>query len=307
MSTAWHYATIAFQPYPDVGEFANVGVLAVAAPARVLAYRLLPARMVGRIQGFFPELDITIYREGRKRLEAELERLEAAVNNHSTGQGQPPVALTEGQPPLAIHAQDAGTLFKALTAPRDGLFRFHPKGVRLGSDPTALLDALFERHVNRSTAEVEDPEEMRLVHQVGHLLEEWRLRRLYRRNVHVGGEAFTVRFPFGYQPDETKEPQRVIKPLNLDHPSSTHIYHHGDQWVANLKRLRQHHHLPAHVLLPVRMPLIMRGASRTTVAAAEEIHGQLQQTGVTLAPADDLKALRAFAEVETQGTLVLEG
>lgn len=112
MNTAWNYATLAFQPYPDVGEFVNVGVLALAVPARVLAYRLLPAQATARIHGFFPELDITIYKEGRRRIEIELQRLEATINSvHGVG------VHAADQPPLPGAEVQADTLFKALTAP----------------------------------------------------------------------------------------------------------------------------------------------------------------------------------------------
>lgn len=304
--TAWHYATIAFQPYPDVGEFVNIGALALAVPARVLAYRLLPAQTTGRIHGFFPELDLAIYKEGRKRLEGELQRLEMAVNS-AKGDDK---LITPGhaQSALALDSGDASTLFKALTAPRDGLFRFHDKGTRLAEDASSLLDSLFDRYVARLTAETEDPEEQRLVHEMDVLLREWKVRGYYRRDVRVGPESFLVKFPFGYQPDESVAPQRVIKPLNLAQPTSTQVYHHGDMWVANFKRLTRLNALPPHVLLPVKMPLATRGASRNVITAAEEIAGQLREFHITLKGTEDRQALRAFAEVtaDHQESLVLK-
>ena len=303
MNTAWNFATIAFQPYPDVGEFVNVGVLAVAMPDRLLAYRLLPAQATARIHGFFPELDLATYKEGRRRIEAEMQRLESAINS-AQGDGQN-LRVLPGQSPLPGTELHADALFKALTAPRDGLFRFHAKGTRLASSGESLLDALFDRYVSRNTAESEDPEETRLVHEVGNLLEEWKLRRLYRKDVRVGTDAFHVRFPFGHQPDEAAAPDRVIKPLNLAQANSTQIYHHGDMWVANLNRLTNLHTLPDRVLLPVKMPLTTRGASREAVTAAEEIREQLRKTKVILAEAGDRKALREFAEIAQETSLVL--
>ena len=304
MNTAWHYATLAFQPYPDVGEFVNVGVLALAAPARVLAYRLLPAQTTARIRGFFPELDIAVYKEGRRRLEAELQRLEATINSQQ-GEGGSQIRLAPGQLPLPGAEVHAETLFKALTAPRDGLFRFHAKGIRLAEDPEALLDALFDRYISRQTAENDDPEEIRLVRQVGDWLEQWKLRRFYRKDVRVGPDEFHIRFPFAYQPEEQTLPQRVIKPLNLAQANSTQIYHHGDLWIANVDRLERLDALPPRVLLPVKMPLATRGATRTVILAAEEIFAQLAKRKVTLAQADDTKTLREFAEIPQETDLTL--
>lgn len=148
MPTAWLFATIAFQPYPDVGEFVNVGALAVAVPDRLLAFRLLPAQTTGRIHAFFPELDPDIYKEGRRRLNTEIERLELAVN-HTLGESPAQRRVSPGQPPLPGTDGTADTLFKSLTAPRDGLFRFHPKGTRLAHGAEDLLDAVFDRYVSR--------------------------------------------------------------------------------------------------------------------------------------------------------------
>ncbi len=296
MNTAWNFATIAFQPYPDVGEFVNVGVLALAVPARVLAYRLLPAQATARIHGFFPELDTAIYKEGRHRVETELQRLEATINSAQAVADQPPL------PGAEMHAD---TLFKALTAPRDGLFRFHAKGTRLAADPATLLDALFDRYISRNTAEAEDPEEIRLVRQVGDWLEQWKLRRFYRKDVRVGPDEFPIRFPFGYQPAPEAAPQRVIKPLNLAQANPLQVFHHGDVWVANVNRLHRMGALPPHVLLSVKMPLATRGAARAIVQAAEEIRGQLARTPILIAEADDTKTLREFAEIAQETTLTL--
>ncbi len=304
MTTAWNIATIAFQPYPDVGEFVNVGALAVAMPDRLLAFRLLPAQTTSRIHAFFPELDLAIYKEGRRRLDVELERLEMAVN-HTQGEHLAQRRVPPGQPPLPGTEGTADTLFKSLTAPRDGLFRFHAKGTRLADSAEDLLDGVFERYIIRITAASDDPEEMRLVHEVSHLLDEWKVRRHYRRDVRVGTDAFHVRFPFGYQPDESAAPQRVIKPLNLAQANSTQIYHHGDMWIANLKRLRNLKAMPARVMLPVKMPLATRGASRECIAAAEEMVDQLRQTKITIAPSDDHRALREFAEIVQDTDLTL--
>lgn len=152
MNTAWHFATIAFQPYPDVGEFVNVGALAVAVPDRLLAYRLLTANATTRIQAFFPELDLTVYREGRQRLEAELKRLENAVN-HTLDGDLNQHRVPAGQQLLPGFGGQADLLFKSLTAPRDGLFRFHAKGVRMAMSKENLLDSIFARYVIRVTAD----------------------------------------------------------------------------------------------------------------------------------------------------------
>lgn len=304
MNTAWNYATIAFQPYPDVGEFVNVGILALAMPARVLACRLLPAQATTRIHGFFPELDLNIYKEGRKRLKLELDRLEQSVNQVKGGAGGQH-SFDPSQPLLPGAGVQGDPLFKMLTAPRDGLFRFHAKGTRLAIDAASLLDDLFARYITRNTAETSDPEEMRLVREVGTLLEQWKLRQFYRKDVLVGPNEFPIRFPFGYQPDPEAAPQRVIKPLNLAQANPLQVFHHGDVWVANVNRLHRMEALPPHVLLSVKMPLATRGAASAVIRAAEEIRSNLANIPIQVVEANDTQALREFAEIPQSTTLSL--
>jgi hypothetical protein len=297
MTPVWQHATIIFQPYPDVGEFVNVGVLALAAPGRTFAFRLLPASMTARIRGFFPELDPDIYKEGRARLAGELNRIESAVNalplNAPDGT-QPPDAR---QDLLEFEDGSHESLFRALTAPRDGLFRFHPKGAILAQDAESALHRLFERYVIRVNPDHVDAEEIRLTQEVESWLSEWRLRRHYKKDVRVGTDAFRVKFPFAYQPEESEPPQRAIKPLNLSKSNSTEIYHHGDLWVSSLNRLKKFGQLPSGVLLPVKMPLATRGATRENITAAEDIFSQLETLKVTVANSEDRAKIREFAEI----------
>ena len=304
MNTAWNYATIAFQPYPDVGEFVNIGVLALAMPARVLAYRLIPAQATARIHGFFPELDLHIYKEGRQRLKLELDRLENSVN-HARADAIGQHCFDPSQPLLPGAGVEGDPLFKTLTAPRDGMFRFHAKGTRLAPDASSLLDDLFDRYITRNTAETSDPEEMRLVREVGTLLEQWKLRQFYRKDVRVGPEEFPIRFPFGYQPDPEAAPERVIKPLNLAQTNPLQVFHHGDVWVANINRLHRMQALPPHVLLSIKMPLATRGATGAVIRAAEEIRSNLSHIPIQVAEANDTRALREFAEIPRETTLSL--
>jgi hypothetical protein len=302
MIPAWQHATIAFQPYPDVGEFVNVGVLALAVPGRVLAYRLLPARATARIQGFFPELNPAIYREGRASLQAELERIENAVNAPPVpaGPGPSPSSSDARQGVFDLEEGNAETLFRALTAPRDGLFRFHPRGAILSTDAVSALDTLFERYVTRTKPDAHVPGQAQLTREVEKWLGEWQLRHLYRKDVRVGTEAFHVKFPFGYQPQEEEAPRRVIKPLNLSGFNSTEIYHYGDGWVASFNRLYRMEKLPAGVLLPVKMPLANRGAAHTSIKAAEEIVRQLEELNVTVTDAEDRSRIREFAQIQAE-------
>ncbi|MFP3758365.1 DUF3037 domain-containing protein, partial [Cupriavidus sp. SIMBA_020] len=63
MKHACRYALVRFMPYPETGEFANVGVVVMSPTARFFGYKLLDR--VGRITAFFDELDVTVYKRAR--------------------------------------------------------------------------------------------------------------------------------------------------------------------------------------------------------------------------------------------------
>src|SRR5437016_3605991 len=69
-----NYATVRFLPYPEAGEFVNIGVV-VHSPIEGFFDYLLETKRTRRVGGFFPELEIGNYRDAVKNCEDELKRM----------------------------------------------------------------------------------------------------------------------------------------------------------------------------------------------------------------------------------------
>ena len=76
---ACNYAVVRFLPYPEAGEFVNVGVVAHSPTTGFFDYRLLPANRISRVHGFFPELNVEHYKDALKNCGQELERMSGEI------------------------------------------------------------------------------------------------------------------------------------------------------------------------------------------------------------------------------------
>jgi Protein of unknown function (DUF3037) len=289
MSLVVNYATISFRPHWELGEFVNVGILAIEAQSRYLSYKLLPAQRTKRISACFPELDLAIYRAGLKRFESELAALAIETNlwtddTRQVGRSHP------AQGDLFVPPGDT-TLFRELTAPTISPFFYGVRGTRLTNDLDSCLEALFHRFVERHDLTTADFEEKKLVREIRRLLHSQRLDRLYREAPWVGTDAYHVGIPLAFQPEGEPVPLRAIKPLNLDQATPTRIYTHGDEWISKLRRLDSVGHRPPNFLFVVRKP----ADEGEELAAAEEICESLRQLGAAVAGITDRDAILAFA------------
>ena len=69
MSTICNYAVLRFQPYPETGEFANLGVVMLCSDGTFL-YRL-ETRHYKRITQFFSKLDKKVLLDARRSMADE--------------------------------------------------------------------------------------------------------------------------------------------------------------------------------------------------------------------------------------------
>ncbi|MDF1813586.1 MAG: DUF3037 domain-containing protein [Verrucomicrobiales bacterium] len=299
MELVLHYAAIGFRPFEEIGEFVNVGVLAVETHSRYLGYRLLPSQRTRRIRACFPEVDISIYRTGLRRLENELSALAIETNlwedEHSSGSSHPAqrdLFLQEGNVELFHH----------LTRPRTSPF-FHPvKGTRLASDMDVAVDELFARYVEHQNLTPIEYEEKKLVRELKQILRRAKLDRFYRECPRVGSETYHVGIPLAYLPGGDERPFKAIKPLNLTQCSPTRIYTHGDEWISKVNRLRSLGMLPESFLFAVSM-----AESGPERQAAEDICDGLAKAGVQVASIKDVDKILSFAKIEEPEYLELVG
>ncbi|MEO6787822.1 MAG: DUF3037 domain-containing protein, partial [Chthoniobacteraceae bacterium] len=138
---ACNYAVVRFLPYPEAGEFVNVGVVVHCPVSGFFDYRLLDAKRTSRVNGFFPELQIEHYRDSLKHCDEELERMRGEV-----GIAGGTARQTTLNPTVGV------ALFRELIRPRETVIRFSNAGTALAADPEALIQELFDRYVLRMFA-----------------------------------------------------------------------------------------------------------------------------------------------------------
>lgn len=267
MRVPCQYAIIQFMPYPETGEFANVGVVLACPQFRYLSARLAPVKRTKRVTDFFEALDAKVYRDALKYIEGDLHRFADEVLH-----GRVPAAMA----------------FSEVVRAREALIRFgNTRSIMAAGHPKDLLDSLFERFVERDFA-TKEYHEVVMRERLDGLLTSAKLRDFFVESV-VGDEVYPVRFPFVSNPEVG--PQVVIKPLNLTQAEPVKIYEHGGAWINRIFRLRKHGHLPETVLFAVDPA--DDGAGR--INAAREVEADLIELGAIVRPIRDTEEILQIA------------
>ena len=293
-----NFAAIGFRPYHELGEFVNVGLLVVEAKSRYLAYKLISPQRTKRITACFPELDLSIFKNGIRRLESELSALSIETNlwaddSRQAGKNHP------AQSDLFVPEGDID-LFRQLTAPQGSPFFFASRGTRLTHDVATCVEELYRRYVEHWNLTPVDYEEKKLTRDIKRLLHTDRLDRLYKEAPWVGTDAYHVGIPLAFTPKGSDVPEKAIKPLNLAQSTPTKIYTHGDEWLAKIRRLERVDCLPDRFLFVVKKSTDPEGRD----AANEICDGLLKVGAEVLEVGEDSKILE-FARIEEQRELKL--
>lgn len=274
-----NYSVIHFLPYPETGEFVNVGILACCPQVGWMDYALEP-RKTKRISDFFPELDLQVYRAGRQHVATELDRL---INVHR--------AADQAQWAMPTHQQYLAGIFMEIIRPREELFRFGSPSTLLTANPQDDLRALFDHYVERHFAQHKDYQETLMTNRLTELFRAENLIGRYGRE-QVGTDEYHVTLPFVERIGDDHRPARAIKPLNLMQAEATQIRDHGDAWRTRVERLKRMEYLPRHMLFAVQCPPV---SEKKRYDAAKEICDLLQDEGVEVAPFDNHDCVTRFA------------
>ncbi len=269
----YNYATIHFLPYPETGEFVNLGIVAFRPVDGRLLWRL-ETRKKKRVTDFFPELDGNLVAEFVRGINRELRMINEAF-------------VVEGTRLMPFERQHRMEVFRQLVRPREGMMRFGEISTgRLEGKPDEVIVQLFKHYVHRNFAQQAEYREQVMTR---------RLRQTFIRQGmgakfgedNVGNDLFHVRFPFVHRDGIVT----AIKPLDLDKADSTRVFEHGDQWLRRLDRLQQMHCLPDRLLFAVR-----QSDQGKTAQAATEICTELLKIGNTkVVPATARDAILHFA------------
>jgi hypothetical protein len=138
-----NYAVLKFIPYPETGEFVNLGVVVHCASAGLLTSRVETTRHQ-RVANFFPKLDLNRFHQALAAMLAEVRRVEQlqATNPTDPNRGR--------------------ALFVELVRPREGVFRFSESRTILTSEPQHAADILFERYITQFSAPPQTSQEKEL-------------------------------------------------------------------------------------------------------------------------------------------------
>jgi hypothetical protein len=275
MKLTCNYAVARFLPYSVTEEFVNIGVLLHCRETGFLDFRL--ARRWGRVTGFFPEMDGSLYREALQTFRSDLQL--AMQNAHDSRQ-------------MVIPGQEgfADAIFSEQVRPRESLFRFGVPKVVLTENPETKLEELFGFYVERQFARDKEYQETIMTNHLRSLFVREGNARMFRPQT-LGNELYSVHFPFVLL--EEDKPRKAIKPLDLNKENSTRIIEHGDLWLNRVRRLREIGRLPEEMLFTVEQP----GKAGPRQDAAREIIDRLEQLDTQVVPFRDDTAVLEFAKV----------
>jgi len=274
-----NYAPLRFLPYPETGEFVNVGVVVFCPEIEWFDYRLEVKRRK-RIHEFFPELDKKILRDSIATVDLELGHHRNATELQLFGHRLTPEV-----------ARPRTLWFKDLIRQREALLHFGQPGVLLAKDPAEALDTLFQNIVRRQFARPKVYQEGVMRRRLAELLNKWKMP--YEKDQIVGNQEYHVTMPFVHFVDRMAT--KVLKPFDLNKPETNEIYNHGDIWVAKMRRLEERKLMPKEVVFAVQLP-----SKGTRLTAANKICDALKELKVRVVDFSTTDALREAAALESK-------
>jgi len=229
MNYICNYSILRFLPYPETGEFVNIGIVLLANNGE---FRFKIATRRQRVTRFFETLDSKVYIRARNEVDEELNRLVGFF------------ASRRNEISLLV------TTFKHLIQPRETMMRFSEPGTITTIDIGETLETLFDHYVNHSFANKEYQEKV-LERQLGSLLATSNLKQRYSER-RLGDSEYDVRFPFVLMADE--QAAQAIKPLYFGQAEPSRILEHGDAWQAKVMRLKRAQRLAKDTLFITEPP-----------------------------------------------------
>lgn len=130
---ACNYAMLRFLPYPETGEFVNVGVL-VTCPQPCVLHFVAERTMPERAKSFFPKQNAQVFEGSLEALRKEMERVKGG----------------------ACDPKSVQLAFNETVRIRESVFRFGEVRTVLTADPRNLAEALFARYVRMETPALQD-------------------------------------------------------------------------------------------------------------------------------------------------------
>ncbi|MES2160866.1 MAG: DUF3037 domain-containing protein [Pseudomonadota bacterium] len=271
MNIACHYAIVRFTPFIETGEFANVGLVMLAPGIRFFGFKLLVNRYA-RVTNFFEGLDPKVFKTSISDLREEMDRLGLILNQ--TGNYDKEALLR---------------IWAELIKPRETMLRFSEPRLVLAEDCKSKLLELYDYYVGHNFASKEYQEKL-LERAVSGWLRDAGLQNKFHA-ARIGNEEYHAHFPFVAGTDE--QPEKIIKPLNLNYTDAAKIIDHGGQWLHRIDSLKKRDLLPRQVLFTVKGPESSEATPRSR--AKTEIVDELKAKDVIVVDHDSVAPILEFA------------
>ncbi|EGH21006.1 MULTISPECIES: DUF3037 domain-containing protein [Pseudomonas syringae group genomosp. 2] len=267
-----NYSILRFLPYPETGEFVNIGIVLFANNGD---FRFAVETKRQRVTTFFPSLDAKIFIRARKEVHAELARLSGFFTNHRSDR------------------QALAATFSHLVHPRETMMRFSEPGSVVAATSDQALKALFDHYVKHSFA-TKEYQEVALEKQLGRLLADVNLKQHYVDRK-LGSADYPVKFPFVLI--QGGKPVQAIKPLHLGHEESGKIYEHGDAWISRVRRLSAKGQLPPDTLFVAGPP----------IAGKPKLFKAYKEVSTELSAFPEVRVISAEEDRASMVSLIKEG
>jgi hypothetical protein len=124
------YSIILFLPYPETGEFANIGIVLYVPALQRLVYKLLNPSQHERITHFFQPLTQDLFGNIVQIIRDELERIQKLLAQ---------TTLMDAEP------------YNELIRPREDIIRYSENRVIVSTSPENTVAELFEYYVHHRT------------------------------------------------------------------------------------------------------------------------------------------------------------
>ncbi len=174
------------------------------------------------------------------------------------------------------------------------MVRYSPLRALLTEDPTADLDRLFGRYVERDLGAAPEYHEQILVKLVKRTPAAEDLADSFVAD-DAGTDDFHIRLPFVHK--RGGRAVAAIKPLDLTQDEPTKIYTHGDLWLAHIRRLRALPVQPPGILVATEGPCLEGGRRRR---AYDDIVDDLRQMDFTVVDRALVRGIVDFAKAHVR-------
>lgn len=188
-NVAVRYAVVRFQPYPETGEFANIGIIAIDPIKGLFAYKLAE-RHSKRVTDFFHNLNRNFYLNTVKQIKFELDARFQAVTEFKA---------------------DAREVFDDLIKPKSNLFQFEQSGALKALDFYKAVDDLYDHFVGHEFAK-DKSYEAKLRDRVKHQLDLLELKRPFLEHEVTDQYGVKARFELARAEDRL---EAIIKPFGF--------------------------------------------------------------------------------------------